>query len=51
MRSLRTPGSPKVLIFVIALVIITVFSWKSCSNFVNKLELNQTQSEASVVFE
>ena len=45
MRNRKNNGFPKAIIFVIFLIIVTVFSWKSCSDTNSESEVGHNENE------
>lgn len=45
MRNRKNKGFPKAIIFVIFLIIVTVFSWKGCSDRNSESEIGHDGNE------
>lgn len=45
MRNRKNKGFPKAIIFVIFLIIVTVFSWKGCSDSNSRSEIGYNGNE------
>lgn len=45
MRNRKNRGFPKAMIFIIILITVTVFSWKSCSYTNSEPEVGHNQHE------